>query len=585
MKLFFLLFSLVILISCSKKVDEKELLTYYEKSNFLKTPRYEETVSYCKKLAEVSPWLKYSTFGESPRGLELPLLIADKNQNFKLDEVRHSDNIVVLIQACIHAGESEGKDAGMMLLRDIAALKKIPELLDHITILFIPIFNVDGHERFGAYNRINQNGPVEMGWRTTSRNLNLNRDFIKADASEMKDWLKLYNKWLPEFFIDCHTTDGADYQYELTYGLEVRGNTEQNLSNWMKNIYIKGVEKKMKEQKIAIFPYVGFRNWHDPRSGLESWVSPPMLSGGYAAVQNRASLLIETHMLKDYKTRVNATYEMLKQSLIVLNQEYKNLKMLEKEADEITSNAAKKQIELPLLFKQANDSEIVTFKGFTYTSELSSLSGGQWFKYSKKPENWQIPYFNKQEVTEKAKLPFAYIIPPEWTEVIKRLDLHGIRYSKITKNEKYKINLYRFRNVIYNTKPYEGRFRVQIFDMEEISEEREYPKGSVIVSTNQRTARVIAHLLEPRAYDSFVNWGFFNAIFEQKEYGESYVLENLARDMLAKNAGLKAEFEKKMQENKEFAASPEAILNWFYIQSEYRDQRMNIYPVGKIYQK
>ncbi len=269
----------------------------------------------------------------------------------------------------------------------------------------------------------------------------------------------------------------------------------------------------------------------------------------------------------------------------LLNQEYKNLKKLEKEADLISLHAAQQQIELPLVFKQSKDSEIVTFKGYDYTSELSSLSGGQWFKYSKTSANWQIPYFNKQEAKEKAKLPSAYIIPPEWTDVIKRLDLHGIKYTKLTKNEKYKVNLYKFSNVEFSTKPYEGRFRVHKFNMAEYSTDVEYPKGSVIVPTNQRTARVIAHILEPKAYDSFLNWGFFNAIFEQKEYGESYVMEGLAREMLAKDASLKSEFEKKLNDDKKFASNPEAILNWFYTISDYRDQRMNVYPVGKIYHK
>lgn len=583
MKLFFATLILAGLISCSRKPDAKEFLTYYEKSGYLKTPHYDATIDFCKKMAEASPYLSFTTFGESPRGLGLPLLIADKNQNFSIEEVRHSDNIVVLIQACIHAGESEGKDAGMMLMRDIAVLQKYPELLEHVTILFIPIFNVDGHERFSAFNRINQNGPMEMGWRTTAKNLNLNRDFMKADAPEMRDWLKLYNMWLPEFFFDCHTTDGADYQYTLTYGLEVSGNTEAKLSNWMKNIYMKDIEQKMKEQDVLIFPYVGFRNWHDPRSGLESWVAPPMLGDGYAAVQNRASLLIETHMLKDYKTRVNATYEILKQSLITLNKEYKNLKQLVKSADEYTASAEFRKTAFPLSFKQSKDSEMVSFKGFAYTSEKSDLSGGEWFKYSQTPQEWKIPYFNKQVIAEKAMIPEAYIIPPEWQSVISRLDLHGIKYRKLKQSQKFKVVSYIFKNVIFSNKSYEGRQRVQKFDMDEITEDRKYPIGSVIVQCNQRTARVIAHMFEPKAYDSFVNWGFFSSIFEQKEYGESYVLEPLARKMLANDAKLKTEFEKKMEEDKEFAESPEAILNWFYLRSEYRDKQINIYPVGKLY--
>ncbi|MBI5217616.1 MAG: M14 family metallopeptidase [Bacteroidia bacterium] len=582
MKYYYIIICLCLICACSRKHQENDFLTYYEKSKFLETPRYKETIEYCKKLAGASDRLKYTTVGISPQGLELPLLIADKDGAFDINSVRAGKKSVIMIQACIHPGEPEGKDAGMMLLRDIAVLKKCPELLDHVTILFIPIFNVDGHERFSAFNRINQNGPKETGWRTTAKNLNLNRDFLKADAPEMKHWLKLYNKWLPEFLIDCHTTDGADYQYTITYGIEINGNTEEKLTRWMRDVYLKGIEKQMLEKNILIFPYVGFRNWHDPRSGLESWVAPPMLSGGYVAIQNRASLLIETHMLKNYQTRVNATYEILKQSLILLNREYKNLNQLVKNADEYTASQAFREKEFPLAFTSSGDSTIVTFKGKEYTAIKSELTGGEWFQFSDKPADMQIPYFNKQKISVAVKLPEGYIIPQEWAELIERLDLHGIKYSKLKEPKKIMVSSYKFKNVKFSAASYEGRQRLQSFDTDEIKEERMYPKGSAVIDMNQRTARVIAHILEPKAYDSFLNWGFFNSIFEQKEYGESYIMEKVAREMIASNKNLKSEFEKMKAEDKNFANDPWAMLNWFYNQSPFRDMHKDIYPVGRI---
>jgi len=170
------------------------------------------------------------------------------------------------VQACIHPGESEGKDAMLMLLRDMVIDKKNTHLLDHISILFIPVFNVDGHERFGPYNRINQNGPKEMGWRVTANNLNLNRDFLKAETPEMKAWLKMFNKWLPDFFIDTHTTDGADYQYVLTYLMEIFGNMDDGLTNWCKNRFLPDMTGKMESRGFPVFPYIGFRDWHNPKA-------------------------------------------------------------------------------------------------------------------------------------------------------------------------------------------------------------------------------------------------------------------------------------------------------------------------------
>ena len=411
--------------------QDNDWQTYYEKSGFKETPQYKQTLEYCKKLADASPWIKYVSFGISPQGRELPLLIIDRNGNFTPLKVHKSGNAVLLIEAGIHPGEIDGKDAGLMFIRDIAIYKKYEDLLDHVTILFIPIFNVDGHERFSAYNRINQNGPKEMGWRTNAQNLNLNRDFLKADAPEMKAWLKMFNKWLPDFFIDIHATDGADFQYVMTYGLEIWGNMDAGLTAWTELEYLNVMEENMEKAGYPIFPYVAFRRWHDPMSGLLSMLSTPRLSQGYTAIQNRIGFLIENHMLKDYKTRVSATYEALVITCEILNKEYKKLIELNKKADEYSAGKEFRSKKFPIDFRASNDSIMVNFKGFEYEVERSSLSGGNWFKYSDKPVEFKLPYFNDQEPVVEVDLPEAYIIPPEWVDVIERLELHGIKYSQI----------------------------------------------------------------------------------------------------------------------------------------------------------
>ncbi len=265
--------------------------TYFERSGGKATPRYDETIAYCRRLAAASKWIEYTSFGTSPQGRDLPLLIIDKDGKFVPQERRKK--AVLLIQACIHAGESDGKDAGLMLARDIAITKKLEHLVDGVTVLFIPIFNVDGHERFGPFNRINQNGPEEMGWRVTAQNLNLNRDYLKADAPEMRAWLALFNQWLPDFFIDCHVTDGADYRYVVTYSLETRGNMASNLTEWTRDVYQERIEKMMADDGFPLSPYIFFKKRHDPESGLVSWVAGPRFSQGYTAVRNRPGLLID----------------------------------------------------------------------------------------------------------------------------------------------------------------------------------------------------------------------------------------------------------------------------------------------------
>lgn len=573
------LFLLFVFISFSL-ADEWQ--TYYEKSGFKETPRYDETIRYCKNLAEASPYINYQSFGKSPQGRDLPLLIVNKKGLFTAEEVRHTDQVVFYIQAGIHSGEIDGKDAGLMLIRDLVIKNKYPHLLDHVTILFNPIFNVDGHERFGPYNRANQNGPAEMGWRVTAQNLNLNRDYLKADAPEMQAMLRLYNKWLPEFFADCHVTDGADFQYVVTYKIELHGIQDAGIIDWTQKQYLPPLHRKMQASGFPIIEYVSFRKAHDPQSGMSTWATPPRLSDGYTAIQNRPGLLIETHMLKDYKTRVTGTYEILKHTLEILNGEYESLHKIITEADRLSASAAFRAEPFTVSYKTSPDSTMIDFLGVAYDKITSDLSGGDWYRFHPdKPKTFRIPFYNKMVADEKVELPEAYIIPVEWRQVIERLNLHGIHFWRLKKTATINVNSYKFHDVSWAKAPYEGR-QTASFSLEPITEKRVFPAGSAVIDMNQRTAKVIANILEPRARDSFVYWGFFNAVFERKEYVESYVMEEYARMMLASDRHLKREFETKLKTDSTFARNPAGILMWFYRHSPYWDKKMDVYPVGKI---
>jgi hypothetical protein len=556
--------------------------TYYEKSGFKQTPSYKETVDYCIRLDEASPWVNYTSFGTSPQGRPLPLMIIDKNGYFDPVSVRSSGNLVILIEAGIHAGEIDGKDAGLMLIRDIVIHQKHYELLENITILFIPIFSVDGHERMSPYNRINQNGPEEMGWRTTAQNLNLNRDFLKADAPEMQDWLRLFQRWLPDFFVDIHATDGADYQYASTYGLEVLGNMDPGLTDWTTATFIPYMEEQMDAAGYPVFPYVMFRRWHDPRSGLRSGVSSPRLSTGYAAAQNRICLLVENHMLKDYETRVSATYELMRVVCQSLNQEASRIKDLNALADQNVSSPAFRNYEFPVSFAPGPDSVIVNFNGVEYDVETSDLTGGPWFRYhSDKPAGYQIPFYYQQIPDRTVKLPEAYIFPPEWNEVTERLPLHGIQYTVLKERSWVQVQTFKFRDYRWRNAPYEGRFMLTT-QWDTIEQLREFPAGSVLIDMNQRTARVIACIFEPPSPDSYLQWGFFNTIFERKEYFETYVMEDIARKMIENDPGLLEEFEKWKADNPDYDNNQWVQLEWFYRRSPWWDPKKDVYPVGKI---
>lgn len=558
-------------------------LTFFERTGGAETSGSGQTIEYLKNLSKASSRITFTAFGKSAQGRDLPLVILDKEGLKSPDGIRETGRIILLIQACIHPGEPEGKDAGMMLLRDMVVYHKYTHLLDHVSVLFIPIFNVDGNERFGPYNRINQNGPEKMGWRVNAANLNLNRDYLKADTPEMQAWLRMFHDWKPDFFFDSHTTDGADYQYVLTYLIEIYGTMGNELTGWSKDVFIPQMEKHMADKNILVHPYVTFRSWTNLRSGLIIQPASPILSHGYTAFLNRPGLLIETHMLKPYKQRVEATYECMLATLNILDHEYVQLKTLIELSDSFTSSRTFRQQPFPLRFLNLEtDSNMVDFKGKEYETIKSDITGQYYNRYLDRPVNYLIPSFTNNQPYVTVKLPEAYIIPAEWQTVIERLSLHGVKMVPLKKDKNLEVSTYKIKNPKWQSTPYEGRHPLISFETDEITEYRTFPVNSVLVPMDQSSAKIIAHCLEPGGNGSFLYWGFFDAIFEQKEYVETYVIEPIISRMVAEDPVLKDEFRKKMAEDTAFAKSPFRMTNWFYMKTPYFDQRKNVYPVGRI---
>jgi len=562
-----------------------EWLTKAEQTDFRQTPRCEETVAYCKRLAEASPWIRYGTFGVSPLGRELPLVIASKDQAFTPEAARKNGKLVVLVQNCIHAGECEGKDASLMLLRDFAVTKTRQELLDNIVLLVIPIFNVDGHERFGPYSRINQNGPDEMGWRVTARNLDLNRDYMKADSVEMRAWLALWNTWLPDLHFDNHTTDGGDWQFDLMFTSDQHGCAAPQVAAWLKESLYPELLPALKADGHLTAAYFDMLDKFDPSKGIRSGGFGPRYSTGYAAIRNRPSILVETHMLKPYRTRVIGHYNIMRRTLEIIGRDSSKLREAVVQADEAAvkmGRAYDPSFKLPVDTEPSDETVPFLFKGFAHRQELSEVSGEVRITWDQsKPIDVPTVWYNATKVSKEVCPPLGYIIPPQWTEAIERVSAHGLRAERLLEPVTADFESFKFSDVSFAKTPYEGRFAVT-YKADQIIERRTYPTGSVIVRLDQPSAKVAVHMFEPAAPDALVAWGFFSGIFERKEYAESYILEKLAREMLDADPKLREEFEMKVRTDRAFAADGRARLYFFYERSPYWDRTLNVYPVARI---
>ncbi len=571
-----------------------------EISGYRTTPDYAQTVAYLERIAAAAPTqAKIENFGKTGEGRDLKIVIASKDGVFDPAAIHASGRAILLVQNSIHAGEMDGKDACLALLRDLVQNRNgAARLLDHVVLVFIPVYNIDGHERRSAYNRINQNGPELAGWRANASELNLNRDYMKADAPETRAFLKMFHRWMPDFFVDDHVTDGMDYQYDVTFSIDDTPDVAPATAQWIRSTVTPELAAHVNASGHMAFPaLIDLNDGNDPAQGLSFFSDTPRFSTGQMILENRPGLLVELHMLKDYKTRVTGDYQILRALLEVLNRDHAKLIALNREADAAAarlganSSASEK---FPLALAWSGQTTPVFFHGYQYTRTKSEISGAMWVQYSHEPWNVTLPMQTGARVTASTTPPAAYIVPPQWTHVIDVLAAHDVAMRRTKAPWTGSVERYRCSGMQWQARPYEGRHpivsgefgpaqRSHFGQCALTTETMTFPAGSVVVPLHQRLSKVAIHWLEPEAPDSALRWGFFDAVFEQKEYGESYVLEKLAREELAKDPALKAEFDHRLQTDPAFAASPRARLEFFYQHSPwYQANHIGEYPVGRL---
>jgi Zinc carboxypeptidase len=548
-------------------------VTPSEATSFRTTPRYDETVAYLSRLVKASPNLKMVSLGKSAEGRDVWMVIASKERSFTPEALRRSGKPVIFAQGGIHAGEIDGKDAGLMLLRDMTVRGTKRELLDRVNLLFVPIFNVDGHERFNRWSRINQRGPEEGGWRTNARNLNLNRDYMKADAEEMRAMIRALVTWQPDLYIDLHVTDGADYQYDITFGWNGPAGYSPAISNWLDRNYRPGVDAHLKAQGHIPGPLI-FTD--DPLSGIGSGQSDPRLSTGYGDARHIPTILVENHSLKPYDQRVLGTYVFLEQTLRTVAGEAASLRAATQ------SDRARRPESIPLTWRAPANArpEQVEILGIESRQTLSPISGGVRTEWLGKPVTKIAPMVRQSEAATSVKPARAYWVPAAWQDVIAKLDLHGIPFERINAPREVDVTMLRLSDPKHAAAQFEGHVRVTATETPERRRER-FPAGSVRVPTDHPLGTLATLLLEPSSPDSLFQWGWFNSILSPTEYVEGYIMEPMAERMLAEDPKLAKEFRDKVEADAEFRGNPRARLQWLYERTQWYDERARLYPVGR----
>lgn len=554
-------------------------LTPSEKTGLVDTPGYDETIDYLRKLTTASSLLSLQEFGRTAQGRPLYLVIAARSQQFTPQGLQDTGKPSLLAQAGIHSGEIDGKDAGLMFLRDLAFGGK-DQLLDRANFLFVPVFNADGHERTSEWNRPNQRGPGHQGWRASAQNLNLNRDYMKADSPEMRAMLALLQTWSPSLYLDLHVTDGIDYQYDITFGFNGERGVpawSPQIGEWLENVFRPAAETALRSAGHIPGSLVFARNDRDLSEGLALGPSMPRFSNGYGDLRHIPTILVENHSLKPYRQRVLGTYVLLEASLRILGEHSTKLR------DAIQADQNSRPDAIPMNWGRGDDTTKKNFLGVAYESYNSPASGRAEVRWLGIPKVYpDLPvHFSKESVY--LPRPKAYWVSVTKPDVIDRLKLHGLEMTVLSHPETVQLSMYRLVNPRSapgeGFHPFEGRHTLQTDAKFETCTET-FPAGSVRISTDQPLGGLAVALLDPLSNDSLFAWGFFPEILQRTEYIEGYVIAPLAEQMLRDDPKVKAAFEEKLAADPKFAGDPNARLQWFYERSPFYDTRYLLYPVG-----
>ncbi|MCF1191348.1 M14 family metallopeptidase [Mangrovimonas sp. AS39] len=575
-KRFFYIITGILCLSFKYGFCQENFVTQFEKSNGLETAAYYDVIAYYQNLAAAYPTITVDSMGITDSGERLHLVTFDPDKNFDFESNRKNKRIL-LINNGIHPGEPDGIDATMMLFRDYASGQlKAPK---NTIIATIPIYNIGGSLNRNSGTRANQNGPKEYGFRGNSRNYDLNRDFIKCDTENAKSFAEIYHLVNPDVFIDNHVSNGADYQYVLTHLFTQHNKMGGPMGAFINETFRPQLEQELASKSWDITPYVNVFN-AVPEKGFSQFMDYPRYSTGYTTLWGTLGMMLETHMLKPYKQRVEGTY-LFMQTVVNLTETHGEKIRILKEQQ---TTQYKPNESYPLDYKidttRFSTLEFKGYEGEIITSEVTGLSR---LKYHRdQPFSKQFNYQNYFVPSVEVDIPRAYVIPQGWHHVIELLKLNQIEMTQIQKDTTISVESYRIQSFETRNSPYEGHYLHYNTQILLSKVEKTFRAGDFIINTQQKGIRYLLETFEPQAPDSFFNWNFFDTILQQKEGFSPYVWEDKASEMLKQNPDLKREFENKKYTDGNFAKNWYAQLEWLFQKSDnYELAHMN-YPIYRI---
>lgn len=546
------------------------------------TPTYHELIKMYQTLAASHEEIELYSMGESDYGLPIYVCILNGAQDSILTFEKARNSTTLMINNGIHPGEPDGINACLIWIENW--IKNGKETKDMPVIGIVPAYNVGGMINRSSSSRANQEGPDEYGFRGNAQNLDLNRDFIKMDSKNMFAFAKIFHGLDPDVFIDTHVSNGADYQYTLTYIASVKERMSPPVAKITHDEFIPELTKMLSKEKTDLISYVNLEG-DVPEKGMSVFNDLPRYSMGYASLFNTISFTVETHMLKPFKQRTQATLLFLESTIDWMEH---NSGAIEKAREEAFLHDRMLR-EFAYDFQLTDQKDSVLFKGYEHSYPISDVTGQKRLKYHRdKPFEKYIPYYKTYAANKTLEIPHFYVVGRQCTDVIERLKANGVEMKPFVRDGEMYLEFEQFKmSEFKSTKtPYEGHFLHFDTKIEPIQIVEQFQPmlktGDVIIPTNQRNRRFILSVLEPEMEDSYFAWNFFDSYVQQKEYFSNYVFEDKAAELLASDPELKKLFDEKKASDEEFRENANAQLYFIYQHSEFYEPTHKLLPLFRI---
>lgn len=568
--------SLFLLLS-AQLVFCQTITTKFEQSGGTQSPTYYEIIDWWKKLDQRSPKIKMLTMGMTDAGFPLNLIVASNDGDYNFESIHKKNRRIILVNNGIHPGEPDGIDASMLLARDIVTGKyKLPV---NVVLAIIPVYNIGGCLNRSANYRIDQNGPIEKGFRGNSQNLDLNRDFVKCDSKDARAFTEIFHLTDPDVFVDNHVSDGADYQHIMTLLTSQHNKLGGVMGDYLDKEFEPALYNLMKGKGFDLVPYVN--SFGDtPEDGWPEYWDSPRYSSGYATLWNSFGFIPETHMLKPYEQRVRSTYALMQCFIEFTSKNSKEIKNLRDQ----TKESAKSAFEFPISWQLDRSRwKEITYKGYEAGHKLSNVSNSSKLYYDRtRPFEKHVKIFNYFSPKTIIKKPGAYIIPQGWWKVTDLLKLNKVRMSRLKNDTSIEVVVYHIDDYKSSQRPYEMHHLNSNVKISASKQKIHFRKGDWYIPMDQGANRFLMETLEPQAEDSYFAWNFFDAVLGQKEYFSDYAFDEIAEDYLQKHPELQSKLEEKRKTDSSFAKSWQQQLNFVYEHSSYFETDYLRYPVFRV---